>query len=89
MSPFRDLLKPSNSDKGVIVWTSELDSAFNEAKRAMIAAMEEGVRIYDPKKPTAVSTDWSKMGIGQILRVKNSAAVLLINQAAAQGDGQR
>ena len=70
MSPFRDLLKPKNSDKRAIVWTSELDNAFNEAKRAMIAAMEEGVKIYDPKKPTAVSTDWSKRGIGQILSQK-------------------
>ena len=70
MSPFRNLLKPRNSEKGAIVWTSELDHAFNEAKKAMIVAMDEGVKIYDPKKPTAVSTDWSKRGIGQILSQK-------------------
>ena len=71
MAPFRALLKPGNSDKGSIEWNAELDDAFHRAKREMIKAMEEGVRIFDASLPTAVSTDWSKTGIGHILSQKH------------------
>ena len=71
MAPFRDLLKPSNLQQGKVLWTDELDVAFREAKAAMKAAMEEGVRIYNPKLPTAVQADWSQVGIGQVLSQKH------------------
>ena len=47
MGPFRELLKPSNAKNGKVDWNNELEVAFQESKRAMIHAMEEGVRIYD------------------------------------------
>ena len=75
MAPFRELLKPGNADKGKIRWDAELDKAFAEAKVAMIEAMEEGVRIYDMNLPTAVSSDWCKMGIGQLLSQKHCKCV--------------
>ena len=71
MAPFCELLKPSNAEKGRIQWSAELDKAFTEAKVAMTTAMEEGVRIYDKELPTAVSSDWSRMGIGQLLSQKH------------------
>ena len=55
MQPFRDLLKPGNAEKGRIRWDSSLDSAFVQAKQAMIDAKQEGVKIFDPSRPTAVS----------------------------------
>ena len=71
MQPFRDLLKPGNVERGRVKWDSLLDTDFVRAKQAMIEAMQEGVKIFDPNKPTAVSTDWSKGGIGQMLSQKH------------------
>ena len=71
MKPFRDLLKPKNAEKGKIRWTQELDYSFHEAKKAMMKAIEEGVKIFDQKLPTSIGSDWSKEGIGQVLSQKH------------------
>ncbi|XP_071478837.1 uncharacterized protein [Diadema antillarum] len=60
MLPFRELLKP----KTPFVWTAALQRAFDESKAAIASEIEEGVRIFDPSKPTCLATDWSKDGIG-------------------------
>ena len=75
MAPFRELLRPSNADQGKINWTNSLEVSFQKAKRAMAASMEEGVRIFDPDKPTGVLTDWSKRGIGHILTQKHCSCL--------------
>ena len=63
MLPFRNLLKPSVE----FVWTQELQDSFEKSKEKIIRAVENGVRIYDPAKTTALCTDWSKTGIGFML----------------------
>ncbi|XP_072168844.1 uncharacterized protein [Diadema setosum] len=40
-----------------------LQRAFDESKAAIASEIEEGVRIFDPSKPTCLATDWSKDGI--------------------------
>ena len=60
MLPFRQLLKPSTP----FVWTPALQSAFDESKAVITSEIEDGVRIFDPSKPTCLATDWSKNGIG-------------------------
>lgn len=60
MLPFRELLKPSVP----FVWTDALQCAFDESKAVIASEIEEGVRIFDPSKPTCLATDWSKDGIG-------------------------
>ena len=60
MSPFRELLKPGNRFE----WTPALQDAFEESKAVIASEVEEGVRIFDPSKPTCLATDWSKDGIG-------------------------
>ena len=67
MLPFRNLLKPSTE----FVWTQELQDSFDASKTQIIQAVEAGVRIYDPKKTTALCTDWSKTGIGFVLLQKD------------------
>ena len=37
----------------------------------MVKAVENGVKIYDPNKITALSTDWRKTGMGFMLMQKN------------------
>ena len=60
MQPFRQLLKPGTR----FVWNDHLNSLFKESKRAIVKEIEEGVRIFNPAKPTCLTTDWSKTGIG-------------------------
>ena len=66
MLPFRNLLKPSTE----FVWTQELQNSFERSKDVIVKAVEDGVRIYDPAKTTALCTDWSKTGIGFLLLQK-------------------
>ena len=60
MQPFRHLLKPGTK----FVWNDHLNNLFKESKRAIVKEIEEGVRIFDPAKPTCLATDWFKTGIG-------------------------
>lgn len=60
MLPFRQLLKPSTPFK----WESIPDDLFQESKAVIINEIENGVRIFDPTKPTCLVTDWSENGIG-------------------------
>ena len=60
MLPFRNLLKPTTP----FVWTQELQDSFDKSKEEIVKAVENGVRIYNPLKTTALCTDWSKDGWG-------------------------
>ena len=66
MKPFRALLKPST----VFQWTDELDRLFHESKEIIIKEMKEGVRLFDPARPTCLATDWSVDGMGFFLMQK-------------------
>ena len=66
MLPFRNLLKPSTE----FLWTQELQNSFDKSKDEIVKAVENGVKIYDPSKTTALCTDWSKTGIGFMLLQK-------------------
>ena len=60
MAPFRHLL----SSKVPFEWSDELQAAFEASKREIVAQCEKGVRSFDPKLPTALATDWAKLGLG-------------------------
>ena len=67
MAPFRHLL----SSKVPFQWSEELQSAFEASKLEIVAQCEKGVRSFDPKLPTALATDWAKIGIGFWLTQKH------------------
>merc|ERR1712237_246004 len=69
MQPFRHLLKP----KTPFQWTPELSSIFQESKAVMIKEMKDGVRLFQPSRPTCLVTDWSTSGIGFCLMQKYCA----------------
>ena len=69
MKPFRHLLKPSTKFE----WTAELDSIFKESKDVIINEMKEGVRLFQPSRPTCLITDWSTSGMGFFLMQKYCA----------------
>ena len=67
MAPFRHLL----SAKVPFQWSQELQDAFEASKLEIIRQCENGVRSFDPKLPTALATDWAKLGIGWWLTQKH------------------
>ena len=67
MLPFRDLLKPSSP----FLWTNELTKALDASKSHICRAIKQGVQIFDKGRPTCLSTDWSKSGVGYWLTQKH------------------
>ena len=53
MEPFRHLL----STKTPFAWSAELQTAFDASKEAIIKACVDGVRTFDPSRPTCLATD--------------------------------
>ena len=66
MEPFKKLLKATTE----FAWTEETEEAFIKSKESIIEAIKKGVKIYDPTRPTALLTDWSKIGMGHVLMQK-------------------
>ena len=66
MKPFRHLLQP----KVKFEWTEELDAIFEESKKVIIQEMKDGVRLFQPHRPTCLITDWSTSGIGFLMMQK-------------------
>ena len=60
MEPFKKFLSP----KVKFEWNGELDILFNRAKNQTVEAIQEGVKIFDLTRRTALMPDWSKTGIG-------------------------
>ena len=67
MAPFRHLL----SSKVPFQWSSELQVAFDASKQEILKQCEHGVRSFDPSLPTALATDWAKIGMGYWLTQKH------------------
>ena len=68
MSPFRDLL---SQKKSKFYWDAPLNEVFEQSKKRIIELIKEGVRSFEKDKPTCLSTDWSKSGIGYTLMQKH------------------
>ena len=62
MQPFRDLLKP-----GHWYWDKTLDTVFERSKQAIGNIVQQGVRSFEPNRPTCLATQWSKKGLGFML----------------------
>ena len=67
MAPFRHLL----SSKVPFEWSPQLQEAFEASKREILRQCEKGVRSFDPILPTALATDWAKVGVGFWLTQKH------------------
>lgn len=66
MAPFKSLLSP----KTPFQWSDELEESFRKSKQSIIAAIQDGVEIFDPARVTCLQTDFSKKGLGYWLRQK-------------------
>ena len=63
MAPFKPFLSPRYKFQ----WSNELEKAFQASKTMIIAAIREGVEIFDVHKRTCLRPDWSCKGIGYFL----------------------
>ena len=66
MAPFRELLKPD----GKFEWTADMNEAFEKSKVEIVRLVKDGVKMFDPKLVTCLSTDFCKTGLGWILQQK-------------------
>ena len=86
----RDLmapLHPFRSPKSTFYWNDELEFAFQQSKKDIIADICQGVEIYDLQKRTCLQTDRSKRGIGYFLFQKNCACTGTIPRSCDNGWG--
>ena len=68
MKPFRELLK-SKTNK--FYWDDVLQDVFEQSKRKIVEQICEGVRSFEMNRPTCLSTDYCKEGIGFTLKQKH------------------
>ena len=80
-------LHPFRSPKSTFYWNDELEFAFQQSKKDIIAAICQGVEICDPQKRTCLQTDRSKRGIGYFLLQKNCAGTGTIPRCCDNGWG--
>ena len=71
MLPFRHLL----STKAPFAWSPDLETAFQKSKAEIVRQCERGVKSFDPSKPTALATDWSKWASGFWLTQKHCQCI--------------
>ena len=55
MHPMRHLIRPKNPFE----WTSMLDTLFQRSKKVIVNKIIKGVKLFDPKLPTCLATDFS------------------------------
>ena len=67
LQPFRELLKK----KTPWYWDGLLRKLFEESREIISKKVVEGIELFDKTRWTAVSTDWSKMGVGYFLSQKH------------------
>ncbi len=61
LHPFRELLKVKA--KTDFTWTPDLEAAFQHAKNHLVQESEAGIKRFEMKRKTLVTTDWSKLGM--------------------------
>ena len=81
MAPFRELLKPGNP----FYWDEQLQQLFQDSKNEIIKAVQNGVMLFDPKRKTALSSDWSKIGTGFSLTQKHCSCKSVTPHCCSDG----
>ena len=81
MEPFRDLLKKGQK----FYWDDRLQTLFQQSKSEILRRAEEGVRSYDLHKPTCLTTDWCKIGLGFALTQKHCKCSGTVNPNCGKG----
>ena len=75
VAKLRHLLKPTEP----WIWDEETNRVFEQAKKVIADKVEDGVKLFDPKLPTGLITDWCQEGIGHIMAQKHCSCQGPIN----------
>ena len=67
LNPFRELL---SSKKKQFYWDETMTTLFESSKEEIIRLTKEGIKSFEMKRTTCLSTDWSRNGIGFTLMQK-------------------
>ena len=67
MSPFRDLLQK----KKKFYWDQQLTNIFLKARCQVVDKVKEGVKLFEIGRETFLGTDWSKTGVGYVMKQKH------------------
>lgn len=67
IQPLRHLLKPTEKWN----WTEEVNNVFEKAKETIAEKVNDGIKLFNPKLPTGVMSDWCQDGMGFILCQKH------------------
>ena len=81
MYPMRHLLSP----KTPFEWTPELDILFERSKQIIVDKIIEAVRLFDPKLPTCLATDFSGKGVGFLLLQKTCTCTSKLPTCCPEG----
>jgi hypothetical protein len=73
MAPFRDLLA---SKTRKFFWDETMDKLFQRSKCEVIRLVHDGVQTFERNRPTCLSTDWAKAGIGFALTQRHCKCAL-------------
>ena len=60
MEPFSHLLSTGTPFE----WTRDLEEKFQEGKKNILKAVENGVESFSTDRKTILAVDWSKNGVG-------------------------
>jgi len=66
MQLFRSLVKHNLK----FYWDETLHKLFNDSKKLIITAVQDGIRSFNYHRTTCLQTNWSKDGIGYLLLQK-------------------
>jgi hypothetical protein len=67
MAPFRELLLKNKR----FYWDETLDRLFQNSKEKIVSLVKDGIKTFEMNRPTCLTTDWSKIGIGFTLCQKH------------------
>ena len=82
MAPFHELLSTKNRK---FYWDATLDQVFEESKRKIVDLIIDGVKSFEVNRPTCISSDWSKTGIGFFLRQQHCQCPTLQGPECGEG----
>ena len=81
LQPFRELLKK----KTQWYWDRLLQKSFKQSREHISMRVVEGIKLFDKTRWTAVSTDWSKMGVGYFMSQKYCSCLEITPTCCAEG----
>ena len=76
---------PLCQHKSRFFWDETLEQFFQQSKTEILNSIRDGVRIFEINRPTCLTTDWSRTGIGLTLLQKHCESLFTTNHLCVPG----